>query len=243
MAFFVINVSASAADPTTLKPSSNLYVTDTTGTLSQSTIDEIVNKNLEWRQTETKPEVAVVIIDSVGDYGDVDTFADYLVRQPEWSIGNREHDNGVLILFALNNGANNMRISTGYGVEGVLPDISTYRIMQDNLSLIKSNKKQNIDQGILNIFNDVSIQVDLVAGNISEIDPAGDGSGIDLFWIILFIILIFIFRYTNGGGYNGVSTSGVWVGSIFNDSSSSGGGFGGGGSFGGGSFGGGGSSV
>lgn len=243
MAFFVINISAFAANPETLQPSDNLYVTDTTNTLSQSTIDQIVERNTDWQQTKTQPEVAVVIVDDVGDYGDVDTFAEYLLRQPQWAIGNQDFDNGVLILFALNGGKNNMRISTGYGAEGVLPDIKTYQIMQDNLDLIKSKYKSSNDEGIRNVFDQVAFQVDQIAGDSSNI-PSGqsNGGGIEdiLLLIVVLVIWFYLIKFSINGGYNGVSTSGVWVGR--SDHHSGGGSFGGG-SFGGGSFGGGGSSV
>lgn len=246
MAFFVVDQPVFAEDPETLSPSNDLYVTDNLNLLSTETKNIINQRNQSWKNTETKPEVAVVIIDDVGDYGDVDVFADYLVRQPQWQIGNQEFDNGVLILFALNNGQNNMRISTGYGAEGVLPDVLTFRIMQENLALIKSNDRDKIDEGVRNVFNQTADYIDQIAGDASDIQQ--DDSD-DFVWIILLIVILiiisFFFSDNGGGGYNGWSTSGIWIDGLFGSGRgrSSGGGSFGGGSFGGGSFGGGGSSV
>jgi uncharacterized protein len=249
-----LSLNANAEDPKTLIPTG--YVTDNAGILTQTTKEKIEAQNLKWKSTETAPEVAVVTIKDVGNYGDVDNFSDYLVRQSDWKIGDSKLNNGVLILFAQNNGKNNVRISTGYGAEGVLPDISTFQILQKHLSDLKSADPVRENQGISDVFDDVAKQVDTIAGKQKDIVQDDDSLNTLILVIVLIVLFMIIFRNGGNGGYTGLATSGVWVngwggarntrpGPIsgsgwLGGGDSSGGGFGG---FGGGGFGGGGSSV
>ena len=68
-------------------------------------------------ETETTAEVAVVTVTSL-DGTSVEEFANTLFRT--WGIGQRDKDNGVLILVAP--AERRMRIEVGYGLEPVLPD-------------------------------------------------------------------------------------------------------------------------
>lgn len=66
---------------------------------------------------KTGTAVVVATLDTIGD-GDP---ADYANRLYEaWGIGTRGQDRGVLIMLALQE--RRIRIETGYGVEGILPD-------------------------------------------------------------------------------------------------------------------------
>ncbi|WP_054657406.1 TPM domain-containing protein [Apilactobacillus ozensis] len=65
-------------------------------------------------------------------------------------------DNGLLILFAYNGGKNNVRISTGYGVEDILTDAQSNDILMKNKPLLKSSDTSDVDRGIDNVFQSVS---------------------------------------------------------------------------------------
>lgn len=86
---------------------------------------EGVLRDLERR---TGAEVALVTVDSVPD-GDVERAAVDLVER--WGIGKRAQDNGVLILCAVNQ--RRVRIEVGYGLEGILPDGKTGRIIDEHM--------------------------------------------------------------------------------------------------------------
>ncbi|MDD5068732.1 MAG: TPM domain-containing protein [Candidatus Pacebacteria bacterium] len=74
---------------------------------------------------QTGNEVSVVIVQNLG--GDViENYAVELFQA--WGIGNKEKDNGVLFLVAIDDRA--VRIEVGYGLEGDLPDATANRIIQ-----------------------------------------------------------------------------------------------------------------
>ena len=64
----------------------------------------------------------------------------------QFGIGDKEKNNGLLILIALEE--RKSRIEVGYGLEGVLPDGKTGRIQDEYM--IPYFKDNNFDEGILN---------------------------------------------------------------------------------------------
>ncbi|MBR1878958.1 MAG: TPM domain-containing protein [Paludibacteraceae bacterium] len=79
-----------------------------------------------YRQTEV--EMAVVALGSIGD-ADAFDFAYELFQR--WGIGGEGKNTGVLILFAEE--SHDIRIMTGVGIEGVLPDAKCSRIIRETM--------------------------------------------------------------------------------------------------------------
>ena len=79
-------------------------------------------------EKQTSNEIAVVTIKTLeGDT--IENIAVELFEQ--WGIGKKNKDNGVLILIALND--RKMRIEVGYGLEPVLTDAQSYRIINNQM--------------------------------------------------------------------------------------------------------------
>jgi len=76
--------------------------------------------------------------------GNIDLYANELFAY--WGIGKKGQDKGVLILLALEE--RKVRIETGYGVEGILPDGKVGRILDQYV--IPLFKKGSYDRGLLN---------------------------------------------------------------------------------------------
>lgn len=66
---------------------------------------------------KTGVEIAAVTIKTTGDY-DYTDYSDRLFEK--WKIGKKETDEGLLLLYAVDD--RRVRFTTGYGLEGVLPD-------------------------------------------------------------------------------------------------------------------------
>ena len=101
------------------------YVNDYAKMLSGEEVTALETK-LQSFERNTTNEIAVVTITSL----DVDTVEN--VAQDiftEWGIGKTDKNNGVLLLVAVDD--RQARIHTGYGVEGNLPDITTFYIQQE----------------------------------------------------------------------------------------------------------------
>ncbi len=101
-------------EPTLPKPTG--YLSDTANILTPD-----VRQQLEILLTEverqTTSEIAVVTITSLeGD--SLERYTNELFAK--WGVGKKGKDNGVMILLAVHD--RKVRIETGYGVEGILPD-------------------------------------------------------------------------------------------------------------------------
>ncbi|MFR2891311.1 TPM domain-containing protein [Peptoniphilus grossensis] len=232
----------------------NVY--DETNTLSQESIDYL-NKTTYDLKKKTGGEIAVVIVKDLEGY----SLEEYGTRIfNDIKIGERGKDNGVLMLVALLDEDNRfVRIETGYGSEGFIPDAYASRIIRAMGKVVSENEgdrpfEKAILEGyaqLIKLYED-EYGVDIVAREPQEeIDYSSDeGEGnlfISILPILRIILILFIisliFRNKNDGGGSGGSSSGGRRDRgpvIFWGPGSFGGGFGGssGGGFGGGGFGG-----
>ncbi|MCF7812353.1 TPM domain-containing protein [Candidatus Gracilibacteria bacterium] len=78
-------------------------------------------------QSQTTAEIAILTVDST-DGQDPSRYATDIAH--EWGVGKADTDNGVFILIAPEDRA--WHIATGYGVEGILPDIRVKQIGEKN---------------------------------------------------------------------------------------------------------------
>ncbi len=220
----------------------NKLINDYTNTLSVDEINRLEQKLVAFNDS-TSTQIAVVLVKSLEGY----EISDYSVKLYEkWGIGGAKKNNGVLLLASL--GDRKIFITTGYGVEGVLPDAIAKRIIENEITpnFKSGNYFEGLDAGTNAIIS-------YTKGEYKS-DTKGD-SGIGGFWtsILTFWILFFIFIivivllsiFGKGGGGNRVigsrgigSTFGGFGG--FDSGGFSGGGGGGFSGFGGGSTGGGG---
>jgi len=197
--------------------------------------EQFLERKLVAYDDSTSTQIAIVIIPSIED----DDMFDYSQRLAEsWGIGGKENSNGILVLVAQKE--RKIRIHTGYGVEGAIPDAIASRILRNEITPAFKE-----GQYYVGLNQATSAMMQALA---SEYEATGEGSGprpIAFIPIVLIgLILLFFFRRRS---YTGYSRSGrhfygtPWVGGGFGGGGSGFGGGGGGfGGFGGGSFGGGG---
>ncbi|MDY0342903.1 MAG: TPM domain-containing protein [Lentimicrobium sp.] len=236
------------------KPTPPRLVNDFAGILSSDEVARLERKLVDYNDS-TSTQITVITLTSLDGY-DIDDLAQRIGKS--WGAGQKAYDNGIILLIKPKTGneKGQAAISTGYGMEEIIPDALARRIV-DN-TMIPEFKNNNYFGGI-NAGTDIIM--DLASGRFKAEDYEKKGSIWDFLIPILIIILIVFFmgrgrgnRHHNigssnlpfwmlmsmmGSGGGGRSSSGGWGGS-------SGGGFGGGGGgfggFGGGGFGGGGAS-
>ena len=221
-------------------------VNDFTGLFSTQERAALEKKLVNFNNNSST-QIAVVTVPSLNGY-DIN---DYAARLGEkWGIGQKGKDNGIVILIKPKSGREKgeVAISVGYGLEGVVPDVTASRIIRNEI--IPAFQADNYYKGI-DKATDVLIDLSKGEYTADEYKKKNEGSPFDIVigFIVFVIILSLIFRQRGGGGYSPGHTSGSGVFFIFPMGGGSSGGFGGfssgGGSFGGfggGSFGGGGSS-
>jgi uncharacterized protein len=243
----LFNFSSTAQAADIPKPVGHIYVQDFANILNSEQKEELVNYGMQLDDA-TGAQLVVMTVNSL----EGEAIEDYSVKVfREYGIGQKGKNNGVLFLVALNEGA--LWISTGYGLEGALPDGKIGRIRdQYAFPYMKEGK---VDLGIMNtykaLFNEIAKEYNwdgkFAPVQVSESYEGDSDTGLPFPIIIIFaIVILFIMRSRGGGGGSGGSGGRRGGGPIFfpgSFGSSSGGGFGGGGGFrggGGGSTGGGG---
>lgn len=109
-------------------PTPQGYVTDIAGLLTaQERMDlEAKISNIE---SNTSIEIAILILPSLEEEN-LEEYATRVFRQ--WGVGKKDVDNGVLILVAQKE--RQIRIETGYGVEGAVTDITSGLIIRERIA-------------------------------------------------------------------------------------------------------------
>ena len=138
-------IAASSAIMAAFPPNPNIgnpgnYISDPTHLLSPQTAAE-ANRLLQDCRNQTSAEVAVAIVDQLGDMS-IEEYASSLFA--EWGLGKRDRDNGVLIV--ISTGARQARIEVGYGAEGIITDALASGIIRHEI--IPAMKNGDIDQAV-----------------------------------------------------------------------------------------------
>ncbi len=109
-------------------PALTSAVTDLTGTLSAANRQALEAKLRDWRARTTN-QLVVLMIPSTAP----EAIEQYSIRVADaWKIGQKGQDNGAILLIAKDD--KRMRIEVGYGFEGVLTDVTSRRIIAENIA-------------------------------------------------------------------------------------------------------------
>ena len=106
------------------------------------TAEDIINQMVRVVKDSTTAEIAVVLLQSIGDEN-IDEFATDLFM--DWGIGKRQTDNGLLFLLVKDQ--RQMVFRTGYGLEGILPDAILGQIIRHDISPYL--KDGDFDNGVI----------------------------------------------------------------------------------------------
>lgn len=220
-----------------LKPTDEFYVNDFADVISDGDESKILSQAVALNEKTT----AQVVVVTVEELGGEEAWQYALDLGREWGVGDKEADNGIVIL--LSESDRQIEIAVGYGLEGAIPDSKAGRII--DVYGLEYLKQDEFSKGITSIAEAVINEVYIEYGetpegytsidNIKETDDVAENSGsVALFWVILIVAVLGIaFVPSRGRGF-------IWLGGSGGSSFGSKGGFGGGFKGGGGSFGGGG---
>ncbi|MDR2814024.1 MAG: TPM domain-containing protein [Prevotellaceae bacterium] len=162
----------------------------------------------------------------------------------EWGIGQKEKNNGVLILIKPKQGREHgdVFIGTGYGMEGALPDAYCKRIIEQ--VMIPHFRREDYYSGV---DNAVSAIIAYASGEHSAEKSAQGNMPGSLILFAIFVVLIIIFlsgrKGDNGNGKGRGVSDAIFFLPFLLGGKGRGGSSGGFGSFGGGGFGGGGGGM
>ena len=230
------------------RPTPPKLVNDFTNTLAVNEVASL-EAQLVALDDSSSNQIAVVIVPTLDDYP-IEEYAHKLFRT--WGIGNKNKNNGILLLIALND--KKIRIEVGKGLEGAIPDVTADRIIRNELA--PYFKQQRFYDGIDHTIRILSLAAvgEYKEARAKQRPSNGMGAFAAIGLVILVIIIIVIVSNMSGGGGGFMSRRGyrgfdgglppIWFGGGgFGGGSSGGSDFGGGfGGFGGGDSGGGGAS-
>lgn len=202
---FIFTFSQQKVYASDLFPNSDYYVLDELNILPEELKQEIIDTNLYYETTQEKPQIVVVTTKNI----DVDSEAVEIFEN--FKVGNSELDNGILILFAKNESTNNIRIETGYGLEGALPDSLAGNILDEKLELLKSDNVSEQVEGLSFVFNQVAQNVEseyefnyspTVETIVEDTNSSSGGGGFFIFFVVVFVFSTFFHsgaNYSSGG--------------------------------------------
>ena len=103
-------------------------VVDLTGTLTSGDTAAL-NQKLKDLETRKGSQVAILIVPTTQP----ETFAQFSIRVADaWKIGCKKIDDGALMVVAKND--RHLRVEVGYGLEGSLTDVTTKRIIDEEIT-------------------------------------------------------------------------------------------------------------
>lgn len=179
----------------TIIPNPAGHVNDFAGVLSASE-KQFLEETLVAYKESSKNEIAIVLIRSL----DGDTVEDVAVRLFEgWKIGDKEKDNGVLFLAAIED--RKMRIEVGYGSEPFLTDGEAGEILRDQVTpAFRENKYgDGVKAAVAAIKQELS--------GSSEEQPVTASKPFPISFFILIIVFIYLCAFM-------ARSKSVWLGGV-----------------------------
>ncbi|WP_434780950.1 TPM domain-containing protein [Acinetobacter cumulans] len=125
-------------------PTLNTPIVDQVGLLTASENQAISQKIIKLHES-AKAQVGIIIVPTTGQE---DIFSYAMRVADQWKLGTAKQDNGLLMAIAVND--HRIQILSGYGLEGVLPDVVLSRIIRNNITpYFKQNQyAQGIQAGL-----------------------------------------------------------------------------------------------
>ena len=192
---------------------------------------DALEQKVDAYNDSTSSAIVIITVPNLNGYDIADVSLKYL---RDWGVGTKDKNNGIVILVSRDD--HKARIETGYGMEGVIPDITAKEIIDDRM--IPYFKQNDYYRGFDNAV-DAIIQA---AASEYKAEPKSKDKGgrfpAAIILIILFIIIIGFIKGGGGGGSymsrrgsRGLGGALPWfiLGNMLGGSSRGGGGFGGGG--------------
>ncbi|WP_291354950.1 TPM domain-containing protein [Acinetobacter sp. UBA3106] len=146
-------------------PTLNTPVVDQANLLTESQKQEISQRILNLHE-QGKAQIGVVIVPTTGQ----EDIFDFAMRVAEkWQLGSAKQDNGLLMTIAVND--RRIQILTGYGLEGVLPDIIVSRIINQKITpyFKQAQYAQGIDAGLAEIERILNMDPEVAANAAQEL--------------------------------------------------------------------------
>lgn len=167
--------------------------------------EEALEHKVVTYDDSTSNQVAIVtlptLIDKKGVEHEDEEIALKILR--EWGVGNKDRNNGIVILIVKNadNTERKIRIEVGYGLEGAVPDITSKNIIEHDIvpAFREENYYKGLDAATTSIIQAAAGEYKAPAGYA---DRGRKGKGIGFGKIIVAFIILWVILGIFGGGSN-----------------------------------------
>ncbi len=193
-----------------IPPAPKQYFNDYANVVSPGVASQL-NGQLEEFERQTSSQIVVAIYPHMQSDSSIE---DYSVRvYRAWDIGLKNKNNGALLLVYTED--HKMRIATGYGLEGALPDVICNRIMDDEIA-------PHLKQGDFNGGMSAGVAAMMAA---AKGEYKGSGSTVAgranqnhsswVTFLVVFLIIIYVLSRLTAAGMGvweqvGLSAGGGW---------------------------------
>lgn len=174
--FLMFLVLPAMAADFSLPSEPNRPVNDYSGVLTAEGKEKIATELVNLKKT-VGAQLAVVIVDTIGDNSLEEVTMNIAHK---WHLGSKDSDDGLLLFLAVKD--HKMRIEVGTGLEGVITDVGSHRILD---SMKGSLRAKNYDGAILAGIQSVSSTIQNHKEDIMT-KPRAASSGAGNFGMYLF---------------------------------------------------------
>ncbi len=146
-------------------PTLNQPIIDQANILNATDKQQLEQKILNLYQ-QGKAQIGVIIVPTTGQ----EAIFDFALRTGEkWQLGSAKRDNGLLMAIAVND--RKIQILTGYGLEGVLPDVVLSRIIRNHIApyFKQGQYAQGISAGLDEISRIVNLDPEIAQQAAQEL--------------------------------------------------------------------------
>ena len=161
------------------------HVTDQTQSLAPAEVAALEAKLADWEARTTNQLVVLVVPTTQPE-----PIESYSLRVAEkWKIGRKGQDNGVLLVVAKND--RKLRIEVGYGLEGVLTDVTSSRIIREQIAPAFRDGRfaAGVDAGVDRIIAVVAEGKPLPPRKAESANRVPSGFNFETLLVILFVVV------------------------------------------------------
>ncbi|MGF7535702.1 TPM domain-containing protein [Bacillus mexicanus] len=185
---FLSGVGVAKATPNIPEIKGDIYVQDFAHIFNEKEKAELLELGKKM-DDKTSAQISVVTVDSlenrnIEEYS-VDVFRKY-------GLGDKEKNNGVLILFSKKD--KEVRIEIGYGLEGAVTDIEAGDILDE--FAIPFFKKSEYSSGLVNtykeVFNKVAKEYKLGESFDQKVEKPKEENKTVSVWVILVLVILIV---------------------------------------------------
>jgi uncharacterized protein len=130
-------------------PPLNTPIIDTSNTLAAADIQQLDQQILAIHKAG-RAQIGIVLVPTTGN----ESIFDYALRvSKQWRLGDVQRDDGIVVVVAVQD--HKIQILTGYGLEGILPDVILSRIIRDSITPLfrTGNYAEGLKVGLMQIDN------------------------------------------------------------------------------------------